>query len=178
VSAPPASHERKFIYRATPRPQPENCTTGHFALPLLHQHHRFARLGQEGPHQTCRDNYDNDGGRTARPPGPREESYGFGRRNRRALFFTFVSLVRLVPLVAQAEGATELAHGLQTGNRLKVPQSTSRLKKKKKKKKKKSMNPPHQQQHSTPWRTWARTRCGRADATRDEGPKDSNRYDE
>ena len=41
---------------------------------------------------------DNDDGRTAGPPGPREGVW-FGRRNRRTLFFTFVSLVRLILLV-------------------------------------------------------------------------------
>ena len=66
---------------------------------------------------------DNNDGRTAGPPrGQGRRSYGFGRRNGLS-FFTFVSLVRLILLVAQAEGvggeggATEPALGCFTYQR-------------------------------------------------------------
>jgi len=152
-----------------PRPSPENCTTGCFALPLLHQHQRFALLGQEGPHQICRDSATTTTGGRPAHRGRGRRSYGFGilfhhllratyidhgkvqiarfpattvppkvpvkmwlpRPPLRPLrfweeewtlfFCTFVSLVRLILLVAQAEGvggegaATEPAFGYQGG---------------------------------------------------------------
>jgi len=73
----------KFIYRAMAQTRPENCTTGCFALPLLH---RFAHLVQEGPHQ-CRDNATTTTGGQLAHRGREGRSYGFWRRNRRTLIF-------------------------------------------------------------------------------------------
>ena len=96
----------KFIYRAT-APDPHRGT----ALPLLHQHHRSALLGQEDRTKfvaTARRRRREDGW----PTGAEKEEEEW------TLFFlTFVSLVRLILLVAQAEGvrgvgtATEPALG-------------------------------------------------------------------
>ena len=83
VSAlPPANHERTNQptreILSSKGPRPENCTTGCFALPLLHQHLRFALLGQERPHQICRDSATTT--KDGRPTGGRgRRSYGFGR---------------------------------------------------------------------------------------------------
>jgi len=99
----PAGSGNLFIEQR-PRPRPENCTTGCFALPLLHQHHRFALLGHEGTHQfvvTTRQRRSEDGRPTgAERGGATVLGGGIGGLS----FSAFVSLMRLILLVAHTEG--------------------------------------------------------------------------
>ena len=94
---PPAGHEQRL---PTPTGELHHRVLRVTASPLTPSI-RPPRTGRTAPNLSRQ--RDNDDGRTAGPPGPRRRSYGFGRRNGLP-FFTFVTLVRLILLVAQAEG--------------------------------------------------------------------------